>query len=293
MQTKHLSVAGKVAVPALFTMLAAFAVPVVTGYFGGSGFGLIATAQAEGTGGSGGQGYHGGRTSDTQGQRKGGEATGGHESTSPSSSVKSTLSGEEDEGGSSGGQRGPDETSDAKGPRANQPESGKKGRPNWAGDGAIPEVELGRLNVARSPSHVLEKALTEATANLTSNDTLYTLTFDAALEAIRTGTLPDGTAIVRIDSPLENLALYKELLNTGTLTLSDGTTLTTNMSTVELAAILLGGASDKTIDISDDTVIAINTILDVSANYVKVSDIHDLALLADDVRAAILEEHGE
>ena len=265
-------------------VLAVFAAPLVIGQVSGVDFGLITAAHAEGQG-NGGMGKQYGRD---------GQTKGGHESTSPSSGVDSTLSGDDgEEGGGSGGQRGPDETSDAKGPRANQPESGKKGNPQWAGDGAIPEVELGRLNVARSPSHVLERSLTEATTALTNNDSLYVLTYDEALAAIRSGLLPDGTEIFRVDSPLENLALYKELLNTGEIKLSDGSTLTTNMTDVQLAAILLGGASDKTVPISDDTVIAINTILQVSDQHITEADVHDLAVAADAVRAAILQAHDE
>ena len=53
------------------------------------------------------------------------------------------------------GQGGPGEDSDGKGPQAGSGGS-EGGKPAWAQEG-IPEVELGRLNVARSPDKVLDQ----------------------------------------------------------------------------------------------------------------------------------------
>ena len=52
------------------------------------------------------------------------------------------------------GQGGPGEDSDGQGPQAGGPsDSAGGGMPPWASEG-IPEVELGRLSVARSPDHL-------------------------------------------------------------------------------------------------------------------------------------------
>jgi len=280
---KRFPVIGKAAV------LAVFAAPLVVGHFSGMETGIIPVAHAE-DGGKGGKGYMGGRDGEQRGQ--GGQ--GGHAGSAGSTGdVGTVLSDDGTDEGDGEPQRGPDETSDAKGPKARKPDEGTSGgKPVWAQEG-IPEVELGRLNVARSPGHVLSQALSEAISGINSNDTLYTGTFDAANEAIL-----DGTA-VRIDSPLENLALYKELLVDGQIVLNDGgtpddtsddTVLSSSMSNLELAAIFLGGASDKTVEVTDDTVTAVNTILGVSMSD---EDVSTLADLADQVRANILTEHGE
>jgi len=188
-----------------------------------------------------------------------------------------------------GGQGAPGEDSDAKGPHysGGQGDAEHGGKPAWAQEGVPSDVELGRLNVARSPSKVLDRSLAEALATLQTSPELYQLpTLDAVIAAIRSGTLPDGTEIVRIDSPLENLALYKAVLTDGQIVMPDGSTLTTNLSSDELAAIFLGGASDKTVEVTDKTVEAIGTILDVT-----VSDPAALAEDADAVRQAVYDEH--
>jgi hypothetical protein len=107
------------------------------------------------------------------------------------------------------------------------------------------ETDLGRLSVARSPSKVLDHALSEALSKLTSG----TVTVDA------TGRLlVDG---VTIDSPLENLALYTTYMTTGTI---PGVTLPSNFN----PAALLAAAADKFGSITIDSVIYINSILGIN-----------------------------
>lgn len=65
-------------------------------------------------------------------------------------------------------------------------------------------VELERANVARAPEKVMDKSLSEALGKITS---AATVTVDAAGRLVC-----DGTTI---DSPLENLALYKYLMTAG------------------------------------------------------------------------------
>ena len=108
------------------------------------------------------------------------------------------------------------------------------------------EVDLGRLSVGRSPSKVLDHALTEALSKLTSG----TVTLDS------TGRLVvDGATI---DSPLENLALYDKYMTSGTL---PGVTLPANFN----PAALFAAAADKTGTISVDTVVYMNSILGINS----------------------------
>lgn len=100
-------------------------------------------------------------------------------------------------------------------------------RPVWAQEG-LPEVELGRLNAARAPNHVLSRALGEA----------------------HTALAADPQAGVH--SPPQNLALYWEAMSSE------------NVWTREQAAAFLGAASDKRIPITTETVKALNLILGVS-----------------------------
>ena len=66
--------------------------------------------------------------------------------------AKGSQGGQDNQGGQGSGQGGPGTDSDSKGPQAGGPSSSGSGggKPTWAQEG-IPEVELGRLSVARSP----------------------------------------------------------------------------------------------------------------------------------------------
>ncbi len=139
---------------------------------------------------------------------------------------------------------------------------------------AVQEVELGRTNVARSPSKVLEHSLTEILSKLDGLilGTSDNLTLDAAGRLV-----VDGSAI---DSPLENLALYQALLTT-TDTDGDGVLevnvpytgeggsgtyifLVPTSAQLDLAASLLAAASDKTASLTVDSVVTVSTFLGVN-----------------------------
>lgn len=186
------------------------------------------------------------------------------------------------------GQGGPGPDSDAKGPRydggagSQKPGGDQGGKPVWAQEG-IPETELGRLNIVRSPTHVIDKAVAEAISNFTpSMVAFYDMTAEAAANLLSTA----YDTVTRIDSPLENIGLYRDLLTKG----STGLPGVTGASTLDLAAILLGSASDKTIAVSTDTVVAINTVLGITMSD---ADVATLAAKAEAVRSAILTGHGE
>ena len=216
-------------------------------------------AYAEGEGGGEGQGSGG----EGQGQGQGGGQAG------------------QGNQGSGEGQGGPGEDSDGKGPQAGGPSEDGGGKPVWAQEG-IPEVELGRLSVARSPDKVLEQALAEAVASLTPDMlAYYNMSYDEVIAELSL----NFDTVAFIDSPLQNLALLDDLLSGGTALTGAGVTTDNTL----LAAMLLGAASDKTIEISASTVIAVTTILGTPVTGAEAAE---LAALADSIRVAILAGHG-
>ncbi|GAB4519788.1 MAG: hypothetical protein Tsb0019_20440 [Roseibium sp.] len=131
---------------------------------------------------------------------------------------------------------------------------------------------------------MIDRSFAEAlnTFNYSDQD-LYELT---AAE-FATKIAADFDTVSFVDSPLENLALLKDLLDDGNTTLSSQIT---PASTLDLAAILLGSASDKNVPISTDTVIAITTIMGVDLDALGISA-STLAAMADDVREGIVIGH--
>lgn len=163
-------------------------------------------------------------------------------------------------------------------------------------------VEFGRMNVARAPSKVLLHSLDEALSKV-SGDTLDTsitvqilsdgtlVTYNAATktwvavtdttkvftDAIGRLVYFDGVVWKTIDSPLENLALYQDLLSTpavdGFVTLTEVVTVDGKDTAVsfkvpatqvlDLAASLIAAASDKTGDLTVDEIVNISKFLGV------------------------------
>jgi len=135
------------------------------------------------------------------------------------------------------------------------------------------EVELGRLNVGRAPSSVLDRRAQEVITML--NDATE-VTLDAAGRLVLT---VDGVAKT-IDSPLENLAIYVALMTTGTIPgvddlpgtefdhLVDGVFTAADMLS---AASFLAAGSDKAGELTTDEVAYINAFLDI--NIVKIGDV--------------------
>jgi hypothetical protein len=179
------------------------------------------------------------------------------------------------------GQGGPGDDSDGQGPRAGDPAGTGGGQPVWAQEG-IPEVELGRLSVIRSPDRVIDQAYDEALASLTDDMVaFYNLDLDDAIYELSVNW--DTTTI--IDSPLQNLALLEDLLNDSTALEDYGI----SNDDATLAAIFLGVASDKSVPITEDTVIAVTTIMEVDMTDAEITQ---LAADAEAVRIAVLTGHG-
>lgn len=128
-------------------------------------------------------------------------------------------------------------------------------------EGVVPlEVDFGRASIARSPDKVIDKALDDALAKLTADGVV--LSQD---EAGRITYTVDGITST-IDSPLENLALYIDLMEG---LASDSTSAAEaalgDLANLDTAAALFAGVADKTGDISLDYVFYHNLITDVVA----------------------------
>lgn len=130
----------------------------------------------------------------------------------------------------------------------------------------VVEVELGRLNVGRAPTKVLDRRADEVIALLQK---ATEVSVDAAGRLVLT---VDGVAQT-IDSPLENLAIYVALMTTGTIPnvtdlpgteydfLVDGTLTAKDL---EAAASFLAAATDKTGVFTSDEIAYINAFLDIT-----------------------------
>ena len=226
-------------------------------------------AQTHESGGKG-PGSSGGGHDD--GHDDGGHDDGGHEGGSHGS-------GGQGAGGQGGGGQGPGDS----GQQFGQGTTGgnASGRPPWAQEG-IPEVELGRLNVVRSPERVLDRALAEALATVAATPAIAEF-YSQPLSEVIFQLSTEFDSLSYIDSPLQNLALLKDVL--------DGSTSLPGVTAPPqtLAAVFLGTASDKTIPISTNTVIAVTTIL---GTPVSGGEAATLATQAEAVRIAILAGHG-
>ena len=158
------------------------------------------------------------------------------------------------------------------------------GRPVWAREG-IPEVELGRLNMGRAPRFVLDRALDEAASRFDAGTmaSFYSLDAEAAAVLLE----GDYANIARLESPQQNLALYRDVMMDFPQPLLPGIQ---PASQLDLAAIYLGSAADKNIPITGDSIVAINRIL----GLVPLDDgaRSTLAAKAESVRTGLATGHG-
>jgi hypothetical protein len=128
------------------------------------------------------------------------------------------------------------------------------------------EVDFGRINEARSSDTVFDEQLQDVVVNLATSDCVISL--DPAGRMV-TGTilatdpdsmLPTEWTSATLDSPLGGLAMYRQLLKTGSigvpLPAGEG-----NPAALITAARGLGTASDKSGGVDVDTVAYINEIM--------------------------------
>lgn len=203
----------------------------------------------------------------------------GHESGGGHDKGGGHENGEDHEDG--GGQGGHNPLGGQQGGRQEDGRGTNSGLPPWAREG-IPEVELGRLNAARSPDRVIDRALDEAKSNFTSDVAAF---YRLDLESMITQLSSNWDGVEFIDSPLQNLALLKDSLDGKSILADVG--ITTDVRTLQ--AVFLGTASDKGIPITEDTALAISVIL---GQPLSAAEARALASDAERIRAAILAGHG-
>jgi hypothetical protein len=119
------------------------------------------------------------------------------------------------------------------------------------------EVDFGRTNVMRSPASVLETQLADVIVSLATADCT---TLDPAGRLVTSTVTNNVVSSGEIDSPLQNLAIYRQLMLTGYLG-ATAAPLTLPAGAVSTAARSLGAASDKWAPISIDMVAYINQII--------------------------------
>jgi hypothetical protein len=140
---------------------------------------------------------------------------------------------------------------------------------------AVVEVELGRLNVGRAPTKVLDNRADEVVTLLNSATAIST---DASGRIVLTVDV-DGDGVAEdktIDSPLENLAIYVALMETGSipdvtftgtasdpilLALFDGQMTADDLA---LSTAFLAAATDKTSEFTTDEIAYINSFLGIN-----------------------------
>jgi hypothetical protein len=259
--------------------------PDFTGYGGAAWAETHEEGGHESGGGSGGRGKGGGGShgegeadsgEEDHGGGHGGSGGGGHED-------GGSGGGHDKGGGAAAGGRGPQSDSDSdESPRGRRGgAAGSGGKPVWAQEG-IPEVELGRLNVARSPDHVLDRAYAEALSSFGPEVAAF-YSLDLATMERELSTNWDNVQF--IDSPLQNLALMRDALD-GESVLRDVGIATDNGT---LLAVFLGTASDKAVPVTTETALAVSAILDQPLSAAAAAA---LAEDAERIRQAILAGHG-
>ena len=138
------------------------------------------------------------------------------------------------------------------------------------------EVDLGRGSLVRSPSNVIESRLEEALSVINSADSI------SQDEAGRIVITVDGVEKT-IDSPLENLALYIDLM--AGLADANGESATESalgdLATLDTAASLLAGMADKTGDISLDYYMYVNLISGLVADSESYYDLGTFSYTRD------------
>lgn len=120
--------------------------------------------------------------------------------------------------------------------------------------GCTREVDFGRINEVRSPDRVLESQLEDVIINLATADCV---TLDPAGRLVTSRVTDDTVSTGAIDSPLQNLALYRQLMLTGT----QGLPLPQGTNVFDTAARALGAASDKSGEVNADLVAYLNQIM--------------------------------
>jgi len=125
--------------------------------------------------------------------------------------------------------------------------------------GCTQEVDFGRINAVRSPDDVFDRQLEDVIVNLTTADCV---TLDPAGRMVATRVADDGkVSSSTIDSPLQNLAISRQLLLTGTI----GAPLPQGADVLDTAARGIGAGSGKTGEVNVDLVAYLDQLMGLTA----------------------------
>ena len=125
--------------------------------------------------------------------------------------------------------------------------------------GCTQEVDFGRINAVRSPDDVFDRQLQDVIVNLTTADCV---TLDPAGRMVASRVADDGTvSSSAIDSPLQNLAITRQLLLTGTI----GAPLPQGAGVLDTAARGIGAGSGKTGEVNVDLVAYLDQLMGLTA----------------------------
>jgi len=116
------------------------------------------------------------------------------------------------------------------------------------------EADFGRVNLSRSSDRVLASQLQDVLVNLAIADCT---TLDPAGRMVYSRIIGDELATGTIDSPLQNLAVYKYLMRDGDI----GVPLPQGAGVLETAARGLGVAMDKAGQVNVDLLVYLNEIM--------------------------------
>jgi hypothetical protein len=125
--------------------------------------------------------------------------------------------------------------------------------------GCTHEVEFGRINEARSSDAVFDSQLEDVVISLATAD-CRTLDPAGRIVASKVDDVTLDNLAKTIDSPLQNLAIYRELIMNGSI----GAPLPDGAGVMDTAARGLGAASDKSGAVNVDMVAYLNMIMGLS-----------------------------
>jgi len=128
------------------------------------------------------------------------------------------------------------------------------------------EVDFGRTSVIRSPVSVIEQSLGEVVTKLA---TAQCTTLDPAGRLVNTSEIDDVVLSATIDSPLENLAIYRQLMLTGYLGADADAIVLPDANVLNMAARGLGAGADKTGKVTADQVVYTNEIMGLTDESVQ------------------------
>jgi hypothetical protein len=123
--------------------------------------------------------------------------------------------------------------------------------------GCTQEVDFGRMNSARAPQSVFDSQLEDVVIKLATADCI---TLDPAGRLVASAVYNGATLTSTIDSPLQNLAIYRQLILTGFLG-DAASPIKLPGGILDTAARGLGVASDKGGEVNVDMVAYTNSLM--------------------------------